>query len=569
MNRHRELHARRIATAALVTVFFLAIVAGVTTAATPLSIGQTKLLAPDGETHDFLGISVAIDGDTLVAGATGDDDAAFGAGAVYVFRRRVPGWWILQQKLTASDAAASDQPMLGYAVSVDGDTVAAGAWFADAPARRSGAVYVFDRSLGMWTEQQRLTPPIPEAGDHFGMTVAVDGDTLVAGAFNGRVFVFKRAGGVWSYEQLLTASDGHTSSFGEAVAVDGGTIFVGAGFHDGSGNDAGAVYVFEESGGAWTETQRLISSDVAPGDRFGQSVAIDGATAVIGAFGDDVHAINSGSAYVFTRSGPWAESAKLVPPDGARSDWFGYSVDLDAGLAAVGAGLDNAGGEDSGTVYLFGQDPGGWSLLDEMAASDPSPGDGLGLSVAISEEAIVAGARHRSDLGEDSGAVYVFEPGSDAANCGGLPVTITGTDGDDTIIGTAGPDVISALGGNDIVRGLNGHDIICGGPGNDHLNGGAGRDALWGESGDDDLRGGGGADVILGGSGVDALRGGAGHDELRGGDHGDFLAGNDGPDILAGGPGDDTLDGGRGFDDLDGGSGSDACRGGEIAVRCE
>ena len=132
--------------------------------------------------------------------------------------------------------------------------------------------------------------------------------------------------------------------------------------------------------------------------------------------------------------------------------------------------------------------------------------------------------------------------------CGGLPVTIAGTPGNDVINGTAGSDVIHGFGGDDTINGLGGNDVICGGDGNDTLNGGTGNDRLFGGNGSDTLNGGKGNDTLLGEDGNDVLNGDEGRDSLSGGDGNDSLAGGADGDNLNGGAGDDVMDGGAATD---------------------
>ena len=159
----------------------------------------------------------------------------------------------------------------------------------------------------------------------------------------------------------LTASDGAAYDyFGCSVAVsgDGSTAVIGAHGDDDIGNNSGSVYVFTRSGSSWTQQAKLTASDGASGDLFGYSVAVsgDGSTAVIGAHGDDDRGIDSGSAYVFTRSGSsWTQQAKLTASDGAASDLFGWSVAVsgDGSTAVIGAYYDDDRGSNSGSAYVF------------------------------------------------------------------------------------------------------------------------------------------------------------------------------------------------------------------------
>ena len=205
-------------------------------------------------------------------------------------------------------------------------------------------------------ELDKLLPSYGSAGDNFGYSVAIDGDIAVIGvpfdndngSGSGSVYVFTRSGSIWSEQQKLTASDGEgLDEFGHSVAIDGNTVVVGA-HNDGDrwdsgGLDSGSAYVFTRSGtntrGWWSEQAKLTASDAATRDNFGTSVAIDGDTAVIGARYDDDNGKNkkSGSAYVFTRSGTsWSEQQKITDSDADYGHEFGHSVAIDGETIVIG-----------------------------------------------------------------------------------------------------------------------------------------------------------------------------------------------------------------------------------------
>jgi hypothetical protein len=327
---------------------------------------QQKLTASDGAAFDSFGWSVAISGDTVIVGAYRDTTAAGTfAGSAYIFTRSGT-IWTQQQKLTASDGVAFDQ--LGYSVAISGDTVIVGAYADDTAAGTdAGSAYVFTRSGTIWTEQQKLTASDGAASDSFGYSVAISGDTVIIGAFRddtaagtdaGSAYIFTRSGTAWTQQQKLTASDGATDdSFGVSVAISGDTAIVGAPLDDtAAGSNAGSAYVFTRSGGVWTEQQKLTASDGAANDSFGFAVAITGDTAIVGANADDTAAgANAGSAYVFTRSaGVWTQQQKLIASDGAANDRFGWSVAISGGTIIAGAYFDStAAGSGAGSTYIF------------------------------------------------------------------------------------------------------------------------------------------------------------------------------------------------------------------------
>ncbi len=282
----------------------------------PTFTQQQKLEPSDPAAGDRFANEVAISGDTVVIGNKFDDGAAGGdQGSVYVFVRS-GGVWTQQQKLLASDPAAG--AVFGHWVAIDGETLVVGTP-GDFFSGSLGSAYVFVRSGGVWSQQQKLQASDAAANDQFGLRVAISGET-VAVSSEGAAYVFVRSGGVWSQQQKLLASDPEAGDrFGEALAISAETVVVGARMHDGAaGGNQGSAYVFVRSSGVWTQQQKLEASDAAANDQFGGAAAIDGETLVVGAqFDDGAAGIDPGSAYVFVRSGwsldPAAKARGLGP----------------------------------------------------------------------------------------------------------------------------------------------------------------------------------------------------------------------------------------------------------------
>ena len=312
-----------------------------------------KLLAGDGAANDYFGYSVSVSGDTAIIGAPYDDNYK---GSAYAFARAADGSWNQQQKLQAGDRAVGD--LFGNSVSVSGDTAIIGAPNDD---NDKGSAYAFTRAAdGSWSQQQKLQAGDGAAGDNFGNSVSVSGDTAVIGALGadswaGAAYAFTGSDGIWSQQQKLTATEGTATDadmFGRSVALslDGNIALIGADFYAG---EQGAAYIFTRSGDIWSQQQRLTASDGMALDGFGCSVSLssDGGTALVGTYGDDSE---QGAAYIFTRSGGiWSQQQKLTA---AAGDRFGLSVAVFGNTVIVGAYLDDDKGEDSGSAYIFTQE---------------------------------------------------------------------------------------------------------------------------------------------------------------------------------------------------------------------
>ncbi len=393
---------------------------------------QQKLKANDGAAGDGFGSAVAISGDTVVVGApTSDISANLAQGAAYVFSRNGAGppVWTQQQKLIASDGAATD--FFGGSVALSGDTVVIGASNDDIGANADqGSAYVFSRSGAVWTQRQKLTANDGAATDFFGFSVALSGDTMVVGAPNddnganadqGAAYVFIRNGAaqpVWTQQQKLTASDGAANSFfGRSVAISGDTVLVGAPLNDIGANDfQGSAYVFNRSGAVWTQRQKLTAADGASGDFFGGAVALSGDTVLVGVFADDIGVNgNQGSAHVFVIcAGNFVPQQPLTANDGAANDQFGGSVAVSGDTVVVGASSDDVGANvNQGSAYVFARSftAGGavWALQQKLTANDGEAGEGFGNAVAISDDIVLVGASFDTiATNAQQGSAYVF-----------------------------------------------------------------------------------------------------------------------------------------------------------------
>jgi FG-GAP repeat len=384
----------------------------------PLLINKhQKLTASDAGAGDEFGGSVAISGDTIVVGARIDDDGSEDSGSAYVFVRSGLTWF-QQDKLNASDAGEGDE--FGGSVAIDGDTVVVGAQWNDEGGDDSGAAYVFVRSGTNWSEQAKLIATDP--GDRFGVSVAINDDTIVVGANwdddngdkSGSAYVFVRSGTTWTEQQKLTASDGAAEDeFGEEVSVSGDIAVVGAFHDDEGGDDSGSAYVFVRSGTTWTQDAHLIPADGAAFDNFGDSVAIDGNTLLVGAPHNETAGFRSGSVYVYVRSGTtWTEQQKLTASDATGDDHFGKSLSISGDTAAIGANLDDVTGLRSGSAYVFVRSVTTWTEEKKLTASDGTTDDLFGSSVSISGDTVVMGTLLDDDAGESSGSVYVHQSGT-------------------------------------------------------------------------------------------------------------------------------------------------------------
>lgn len=334
-----------------------------------------KLVAADAGDDDFLGVSVDISGDYAVVGADGDDGTGTDRGAAYIFYRNQGGAdaWGQVTKLVASDVANNDG--FGVSVALDGDTVIVGADGEDGTGTNEGAAYVFSRNQGgadNWGQVIKLVSGDPDDSDQFGYAVDIKGDIVLvgspgkdgAGSNRGAAYLFSRdQGGLDAWGQVKKVVPGDPADdvlFGIALSIDGGLAVIGAAWDDGGGTDRGAAYLFgRDQGGAdnWAQFKKLTASDAHDSDFFGYDVAVDGDYVVVGAGWSKGGGMERGQVYVFVRSeggtDNWGEVQRLRASDGANEDWFGFSVALDGSYLLVGADGEDGDGSERGAAYMF------------------------------------------------------------------------------------------------------------------------------------------------------------------------------------------------------------------------
>ncbi|MGB5080336.1 MAG: hypothetical protein WBO23_06300 [Burkholderiales bacterium] len=442
--------------------------------------GFAVALSGDGNTL-AIGTRNEDSGSTGIDGTP--DESAPNSGAVYVFVRSAGGW-LQQAYVKASNAATSDQFGSSVALSSDGNTLAVGAVFqatsgaayvftrsgatwteqAQIKASNAGASDLFGNTVALSGDGDTLAVGAPGEDSN---TTGIDSTPNDLASIAGAVYVYTRGGGTWTQQAYVKASNaGAGDFFGISVALsgDGNTLAVGATGEDSNttginstpndlASSAGAVYLFVRSTGAWSQQAYVKPLNTGGSDQFGMSVVLsgDGDTLAVGSpledsstFGidsvPDESALNAGAAYVFVRSaGAWSQQAYVKPSDTRSPEQFGASVALsgDGNALAVGAPFENLnatgiGGtatlvsKDAGAVFFFARSAGIWSQKAYMKASNTEAsntagtGDHFGTSVAVSGDGntVAVGAQLEDGNGTggvqtdnsalDAGAVYLY-----------------------------------------------------------------------------------------------------------------------------------------------------------------
>jgi hypothetical protein len=333
----------------------------------PVAVNDTvsqslaRFVAGDRAAADEFGYSIAVSGNTAVVGARYDDhDALTDAGAAYVFTL-VSGVWTQQAKLVAGDAASNDR--FGTSVAIDGNTILVGASYDDTiNGVNSGSVYIFDRVGTNWSLTDWLKASDGAVDDLFGSSVSISGDWAAVGAYGvsgdtGEAYVFERISGVWWDAVKLTDATGAIGDrFGRAIAISGDTMMVGAPGLDppAAPTVTGKVCVFTNIGPGWAQGPDIAPAGLAIGDRFGGTVLLTSSQAVVGAWGD-MSALGFTPVpafYRFARSGAsWTKSSKSTGADGPMNAYFGSSVAFHGDSTLVGMAIADS---SAGAACAYG-----------------------------------------------------------------------------------------------------------------------------------------------------------------------------------------------------------------------
>jgi len=438
--------------------------------------GHTTVLSADGST-------LAVGAKMESSAATGidgrqDDDSAYSAGAVYVYGRSGDRW-VQQAYVKASNAGKDDQFGLSLALSADGNTLAVSAPFEDSAAtgvngsqgdesmEDSGAVYVFARTGGRWSQQAYIKASNTgerDEGDQFGFSISLSGDgqMLAVGVIgedsnatglngnqadnsvngSGAVYVFARSGGTWSQQAYVKSSLTRPNVlFGYTVALNGNGDTLGVGEYDADAG-RGALYVFARGAGGWSQQARLQASNAENGDSLGYSLAIssDGNTIASGAGDEDcmTPGVNpapcnndqpldnsSGAAYVFVRNGAaWSQQAFFKASNPGKEDWFGVHLALsgdgntlvicapneDSAAKGINGKQDDDSADGAGAVYVFSRNGAAWAQDAYVKGANTGQFDEIGSAAALTRDGrtMAIGAHFESGRAPRSGAVYIL-----------------------------------------------------------------------------------------------------------------------------------------------------------------
>lgn len=389
--------------------------------------------APGYTYYSFFGLSIALSGTTLVVGAPGDSNPAgqMSAGHAYVFN--AANGSLIQQ---LRDPNSQPDGSFGTSVAISGNTIVVGApGETDDDVVESGAAYVYGIPGGL---TNILLSPNPGAYDDFGASVAISGNQVVVGAPNqavglatyaGEAYVFDAASG-HVVRSLIAPTPQNFASFGGSVAIAGAQILVGAPLATSvvpGGIYAGEAYLINDVSGAATT---LISPNPQDGGNFGDSVALSGTTAVVGAGNESTSGVNNissaGAAYAFSTNSLEAFSKRMVSPSPTVNGDFGAAVAIAGSTIVIGApysGMDSAG-----LAFIFR------APATVLSSPEPQAGAQFGTAVAASGSLVVVGAPGANGangtatiFNKATGSSILLQPQLGEDSYFGLSVAISGT----------------------------------------------------------------------------------------------------------------------------------------------
>ncbi|MCA9923644.1 MAG: hypothetical protein KC421_14800 [Anaerolineales bacterium] len=395
----------------------------------PVSDNLESIIPVNGQPGDWFGYEIAINGSIMVASARYGDGNVADSGTAYVFEKDSNASWIEVATLAADDGALNDS--FGMSVDIDNDLIVVGASTDDDKGTDSGAVYIFERQNSdpaNWLQIAKLTASDGSSVDHFGTSVAIEGDIIVvgaplsdaSGADSGAVYLFQRENTTstnWIQKGRLSGNDTAAGDrFGRKVAIDQGIIAITGYWNDDHGSNSGSVYIFEpdaNSSSGYAETVEITADDAQGGDEFGVAVDLYQDTLLVGARYADGYDVDSGAAYLFQRidAQNWQQTKRITAPDGLNGESFGWSVTIYNDSILIGASHTHNSGIQSGASYLFHQHNGGpdnWGLETKLVSSVTNLEDKTGYSVALSDNTAMFGAILYDHNGIDDGAVFVY-----------------------------------------------------------------------------------------------------------------------------------------------------------------
>ena len=308
--------------------------------------------------------------------------------------------------------------MFGRYLAMNGKDLFISAYLDYENGQNSGSLHIFNLIAGRYRQTSKLFPDDGIVEQFFSYSVSSYGDYLITGAHHdsdygassGAAYMLKKTNGKWDFHQKIAPSElKEADEFGKTVAMYEDIAVSCAWLNDDKGNNSGCVYVLGLLDDTWEIKQKIYASDPQPHSLFGLGLDMHKDQIIAGAPYFNGDKVNSGAAYLFRINNEiWSEIARFVPEDPDDNDLFGMVVKLTERFAFVSAVRHNEMGENSGAVYVYDRNK-DWELSQKITAFDGEPGDGFGIALEANDTLMLAGAYFSNVNGTNSGAVYIYK----------------------------------------------------------------------------------------------------------------------------------------------------------------
>lgn len=375
-----------------------------------------KLVASDGSWGSYFGWAVDISGDVAIVGAPRDDDRGGNSGSAFIFRYDGTNW---NEEAKLVPAGIGGDDYFGWRVSIQDDLAIVSTELDDDLGRNAGAAYIFRYDGMAWNEEAKLTASDGHENAAFGSSVALTNNLAFVGAmyqddperYCGAVYVFEYDGQQWMETQKLVPSDATDfGCFGYSMSLDGNRLLIGATQEEPDFGVKGKAYVFEYDGVAWVERHILEPADGVPGDSFAVSLALDGNHALIGRLWDNQNERGYGSVYAYRFNGVnWVEEQKVESPNQDVHTYMGYAVAMEGGTAVFGAFGESDQFNSCGGAYIYSRIDSQWVLDQVVFPSFQINQGGFGLAVAMDDGRAFIGAYKEGTMFDRRGAAYLLD----------------------------------------------------------------------------------------------------------------------------------------------------------------
>jgi len=405
-----------------ISIIFILIAFLFTTQTVNAQYSEQKIFPQNIDENNVFGEDVDIAGDFLICGARGDDEAGNAHGAAYIYYNN-DGIWEQHSKLLVEQS--QDYDFFGDAVCISENyAVLTSCYFVAGVFTGKIAIFHYNSETNTWEQQFLIEKPVGLPDDAmFGKSCDIDGDNLIIGmrpfdsetGVNGSAYIYNFNGTTWTQTAEITPADAESSDIvGQYVSIAGDYAIISAHCADTPSPNTGYASIFKNIEGTWTEITKIIGQQ--EGAYFGEGLAMNENYAIIGACEDINANTDQGAVYIYENNGDtWTQTDKLIAPDGEAGARFGSDIAFNNDYLIIGANYTSVL-DGYSAAYVYENIDGTWTFKEKIEPADAQAGDRFGDAVAISGNTFVVGAcRHEISNLSQSGAAYVYSPAQESS----------------------------------------------------------------------------------------------------------------------------------------------------------